>query len=91
MGETGPTGREWGDLSREVSEIRHDLRTCRQIVTSQAEILHELELEFRKEMQSLHHDLATAHTKIYTTLSVAGICVSVLAYALSLFIPTLTK
>ena len=45
----GPTGREWGEISKEVAEIRHDLRTCRHLVDAQSEIIHELEIEFRKE------------------------------------------
>ena len=87
----GPSGREWGELSREVAEIRHDLRGCRQIVTSQAEILHELEMEFRREMQKLHHDVKTVTTKIYTTLSVVGVTASVIAFILTIVVPMVTQ
>ena len=89
--ENGPTGREWGELSKEVAEIRHDLRTCRQIVTSQAEVLHELEMEFRKEMQALLHNVNTVRTKIYTTISVVGVVASVVAFIITLVVPLLTK
>jgi|TARA_R110000824_G_scaffold291300_1_gene479809 hypothetical protein len=87
----GPTGREWGELSKEVDEIRHDLRTCRQILTSQAEILHELEIEFRKEVQSLMHDVKTVQTKIYTTMSVVGVVASVVVFVVSIAKPMIEK
>jgi hypothetical protein len=86
-----PTGREWGELSKEVDEIRHDLRTCRQLVISHAEILHELELEFRQEIQSLLHDVKTVRTKIYTTISVVGVVASVFAFVISVFMPIFEK
>lgn len=89
--ENGPTGREWGELSKEVKEIRHDLRTCRQIATSQAEVLHELEIEFRKQMQILLHDVKTVRTKIYTTLSVVGVIASVVAFGITLLLPLLRE
>jgi len=89
-GDNGPTGREWGELSKEVKEIRHDLRTCRQIATSQSEVLHDLEIEFRKEMQNLLHSVNTVRTKIYTTISVVGVLASMVAFGIALLMPLLT-
>lgn len=67
---SGPlTGRESGDLLREVAEIRHDLRTCRQIVMSQAE-----------EMTEMQHDLIRLRTKINTAVSVCAVIASVVAF-----------
>ena len=83
----GPSGREWGELSKEVDEIQHDLRTCRQIITSHAEILHELELEFRREFQKLQHEVTTVRTKIYTTVSGVGVLASAIAFILTVIVP----
>ena len=83
----GPTGREWGEISKEVAEIRHDLRTCRHLIDAQAEVLHELEIEFRKEMMLMLHSLNTVRTKIYTTLSVVGVVASSIAFILTVVIP----
>lgn len=79
----GPSGREWGDLSREVTEIRHDLRTCRQIAVGESEVFAEFEKETRREIQDLKHELATITTKIYTTLSVVGVTASVVAFVIT--------
>ena len=83
----GPTGREWGELSKEVKEIRHDLRTCRHLIDGQAEVMHELEIEFRKEMMTMLHNVNTVRTKIYTTLSVVGVEASAIAFVLTVVIP----
>ena len=90
MSDNGPTGREWGELSKEVKEIRHDLRTCRHLVDAESEVIHELEVEFRKEMLNLLHAVNTVRTKIYTTLSVVGVIASVVAFAITLILPLLT-
>ena len=84
---SGPTGREWGSLLKEVAEIRHDLRSARQIVVSHAEVLHELEIEFRREMQKIQHEIKTVRTKIYTTLSVVGVLASAIAFVLTIVVP----
>ena len=86
----GPTGREWGSLLKEVVEIRHDLRGTRQIVVSHAEVLHELEIEFRREVQKIQHEVKTVRTKIYTTLSVIGVLASAIAFVLSVVVPMFT-
>ena len=83
----GPTGREWGSLLKEVAEIRHDLRSARQIITFHTETLHELEIEFRREMQKIQHEIKTVRTKIYTTLSVVGVLASAVAFILTVVVP----
>lgn len=90
MSDNGPTGREWGELSKEVKEIRHDLRTCRHLVDAESEVIHELEVEFRKEMLNLLHAVNTVRTKIYTTLSVVGVLATIVAFAITLILPLLT-
>ena len=67
-----PTGREWGDLVREVAEIRHDLRTSRQLLVSQAEEIEELR---RSELR--------LRTRINTTISVCAIVASVVAFLIT--------
>lgn len=79
----GPSGREWGELSREVTEIRHDLRNCSQSVAGQSELLADFEKKALREIQDLKHELATITTKIYTTLSVVGVIASVVAFVIA--------
>ena len=88
--DNGPSGREWGELSKEVKEIRHDLRTCRHLVDAQAEVMHELEIEFRKEMMVMLHNTNTIRTKIYTTLSVVAVVASVVAFGIGTILPLFT-
>ena len=88
--DNGPTGREWGELSKEVKEIRHDLRTCRHLVDAQSEMMHELEVEFRKEMLMLMHSVNTVRTKIYTTISVVGVLATIVAFGITAILPLLT-
>ena len=76
MSENGPTGREWGDLSREVREIRHDLRNIKMVVDSLSVENRELEMK-----------LGSISTKIYTTISVAAIFASVIGFILSIIAP----
>ena len=79
----GPSGREWGELSREVTEIRHDLRNCSQIVAGQSELLSDFEKVVLREIQDIRHDIKTITTKIYTTLSVVGVTASVVAFVIA--------
>ena len=88
--DNGPSGREWGELSKEVKEIRHDLRTCRHLIDGQAEVMHELEIEFRKEMMIMLHNTNTIRTKIYTTLSVVAVVASVVAFGIGTILPLFT-
>ena len=76
MSENGPTGREWGDLSREVREIRHDLRYIKMVVDSLSVENRELEMK-----------LGSISTKIYTTISVAAIFASVIGFVVSIVAP----
>jgi len=75
-GENGPSGREWGELSREVREIRHDLRNLKMVLDDQVTQGRELELK-----------LGTISTKIYTTISVAAIFASVIGFIISIISP----
>ena len=86
----GPTGREWGSLLKEVVEIRHDLRGTRQIVVSHAETLHELEIEFRREIQKLQNEVKPARNKINTTLTVIGVMASMVAFIFTIVVPMFT-
>ena len=56
----GPTGREWGSLTKEVQELRHDIKNIQMVMDAQTEIIRDLELR-----------LSSISTKIYTTLSVS--------------------
>ncbi len=74
--ENGPTGREWGELTREVREIRHDLRNMKMVLDDQILEVRQLELK-----------LGTISTKIYTTISVAAIFASVIGFVISIISP----
>ena len=74
--ENGPTGREWGELTREVREIRHDLRNMKMVLDDQVTEVRRLELK-----------LGTISTKIYTTISVAAIFASVIGFVVSVVTP----
>jgi len=60
--DSGPTGREWGDLSRHVEEIRHDIRNMRTILDGYVELI--IDLERR---------CANLETKIYTSVGVCAV------------------
>jgi len=72
----GPTGREWGDLTREVREIRHDLRNLKMVVEDQLLQVRELELK-----------LGSMSTKIYTTISVSVVFASLVGFLISFLGP----
>jgi uncharacterized membrane protein len=72
--ESGPTGREWGDLSRHVEEIRHDIRNMRTIVDGYTELIIELE----RRCSSLE-------TKIYTSIGVCVVFFSLAGFLVNLF------
>ena len=72
----GPTGREWGDLTREVREIRHDLRNLKMVVDDQLLQVRELELK-----------LGSMSTKIYTTISVSVVFASLVGFLISFLGP----
>ena len=71
MPNTGPTGREWGDLSRHVEEIRHDIRNMRTVQDGQMDLLMDLERRV---------------SKIYTTVSVAVVFFGLIGFIINLFI-----
>ena len=59
--DNGPTGREWGNLTREVEEIRHDRRNLKMITDMYTNIVRDMEVR-----------LGSLNAKIYTTVSVAA-------------------
>ena len=70
-----PSEREWGTLTREVQEIRHDLRNSRMILDATVENLTELRGEFQK-MQ----------TRIATSIAAVVVVSGVVAWALEMFV-----
>ena len=73
--ENGPTGREWGEMSREVQEIRHDLRNMKLLVEHQYELIRELEAKY-----------GSMNTKIYTAISVAALFAGILGFAVNVYV-----
>ena len=71
----GPTGREWGSLTQEVQELRHDIKNMRMVVDAQTEIIRDLELR-----------LSSISTKIYTTLSVSMVFGGTVGFFINLLI-----
>ena len=70
-----PSEREWGTLTREVQEIRHDLRNSRMVIDSMVENLAELKGDFQK-----------MKTRIATSIAAIGVGAGVVAWALEMFI-----
>ena len=73
--ENGPTGREWGNLTREVEEIRHDLRNLKMITDAHAESIRDIEVR-----------LGSLNAKIYTTVSVAAAFVGIIGLVVNVII-----
>jgi hypothetical protein len=73
--ENGPTGREWGNLTREVEEIRHDLRNLKMITDAYAENVRDIEVK-----------LGSLNAKIYTTVSVAAAFVGLFGIVVNVII-----
>ena len=72
MDQNGPSGREWGDISRSVEEVRHDVRNHRLVIESHQEALTDLEKE-----------IATISAKMYTAIAVTGTLVTAGAWIIS--------
>ena len=70
-----PSEREWGTLTREVQEIRHDLRNSRMVIDSMVENLAELKVDFQK-----------MKTRIATSVAAVVVVSGVVAWALEMFI-----
>lgn len=70
-----PSEREWGTLTREVQEIRHDLRNSRMVIDSMVENLAELKGDFQK-----------MKTRIATSIAAIVVVSGVVAWALEMFI-----
>ena len=70
-----PTEREWGTLTKEVEEIRHDLRNHRMILDSAVEALARLEGDFQR-----------MKTRIATSIAAVVVVSGILAWALEMFV-----
>ena len=69
----GPTGREWGDMTRHVEEIRHDLQNHKLILNYHDEILRKLEAT-----------VAATVAKVYTAVAVTGTLVTAAAWIITI-------
>ena len=69
----GPTGREWGDMTRHVEEIRHDLQNHKLILNYHDEILRKLEAT-----------VAATIAKVYTAIAVAGSLMTAAAWVITI-------
>jgi len=70
-----PTEREWGTLTREVQEIRHDLRGSRMIIDAMVENHAELRGDFQR-----------MKTRIATSVAAVVVVSGVVAWALEMFV-----
>ena len=69
----GPTGREWGDMTRHVEEIRHDLQNHKLILNYHDEILRKLEAT-----------VAATVAKVYTAVAVTGTLITAAAWVITI-------
>jgi len=74
-GSNGPSGREWGNLTREVQEIRHDLRNLKMIADAT-----------QVQLQSIELRTNALNTKIYTTISVSVVIFGVVGFGIQTLI-----
>ena len=70
-----PTEREWGTLTREVQEIRHDLRNSRMVIDSMVENISELNGDFQR-----------MKTRIATSVAAVVVVSGIVAWALEMFV-----
>jgi len=63
-----PTEREWGTMSREVQEIRHDLRNHRMILDSTSEDL----IRLREDFQKMKTRIATGVAMVVVVAGIIG-------------------
>lgn len=68
----GPTGREWGDMTRHVEEIRHDLKNHKLVLNMHDEIIRKLEAT-----------VAATVAKVYTAVAVTGTLVTAAAWVVT--------
>ena len=71
----GPTGREWGDMTRHVEEIRHDLQNHKLILNMHDEIIRKLEAT-----------VAATIARVYTAVAVTGTLVTAAAWVITLIV-----
>ena len=75
MTDSGPTGREWGDMSRHVEEMRHDLRNHKLVLNMHDEVIRKLEAT-----------VAATVAKVYTSVSVAAVFFGVIGFFINLLV-----
>ena len=63
-----PTEREWGTMSREGQEIRHDLRNHRMILDSTSEDL----IRLREDFQKMKTRIATGVAMVVVVAGIIG-------------------
>ena len=71
----GPTGREWGDMTRHVEEIRHDLKNHKLVLNMHDEIIRKLEAT-----------VAATVAKVYTAVAVTGTLITAAAWVITILI-----
>jgi hypothetical protein len=74
MAENGPTGREWGNLTRHVEEIRHDLRNHKTVLNMHDE-----------KLRALESTVAAVVARVYTSVAVAAVFFGMIGFFLKLF------
>ena len=75
MTDSGPTGREWGDMSRHVEEMRHDLRNHKLVLNMHDEVIRKLEAT-----------VAATVAKVYTSVSVAAVFFGLIGFFINLLV-----
>ena len=75
MTDSGPTGREWGDMSRHVEEMRHDLRNHKLVLNMHDETIRKLEAT-----------VAATVAKVYTSVSVAAVFFGLIGFFINLLV-----
>lgn len=75
----GPSGREWGNITREVTEIRHDLRNLKTTVDLLADVTRDLDARTR-----------AANTRITTAVKVLAGMAGVLGFGITTWIALVT-
>ena len=69
MPDSGPTGREWGEITNEVGKLSHDVRNLRMVTAAMSE-----------EIDALEISLSSLQVKIYTTIAVCTTFAGIAAF-----------
>ena len=81
-GENGPTGREWGDLTRHVEEIRHRQKNAQ---TVQLGILDEIKT-LEKDLRDVESRMLTGQARVWTAISVAAVALGLAGWVIELVV-----